>query len=50
MILRVWAMYGRSRLILGTLLMIYIPEIIYTTVITIIATIPVNPSGTYNLS
>lgn len=42
MILRVWAMYNRSRLILVLLLMIFVPYIVLTTIVTVIINIPKN--------
>ena len=47
MILRVWAMYNQSRLILAVLLMIYIPELVLNTVVAAIASTPENTEGMY---
>lgn len=46
MILRVWTMYNRSRLILGTLLMLFSTVIIATFLTVAIGSIPKNLSGT----
>jgi hypothetical protein len=45
MILRLWAMYNRSKLILGILLTFYIAEIVPSTIGCIVYTIPQNLSG-----
>lgn len=47
MILRVWAMYNRSKLIFAILLLVYIPEIVLTTIVTAIASAPKNRVGMY---
>lgn len=49
MILRVWAMYNRSRLILGILLTSYVGEIIPSIIGCIINSIPENFTSTYKL-
>ena len=49
MILRAWAMYGKSKLILGILLMLYIPQIIFAIILTLFAIVPNNLStGMYH--
>ena len=45
MILRVWAMYNRSRFILGTLLILFFVEIISTIFVAAINSNPENVSG-----
>ena len=45
MTLRVWAMYNRSRIILGTLLTFYVIEVIPLTIGSIIYSNPRNFSG-----
>lgn len=47
MILRVWALYNRSRLVLGILLMVYIPENVLTIIVAVIANTPENIIGMY---
>ena len=50
MILRVWAMYNRSRLILRALLMLFSVEIIFTVLAAAIYSVPRNISGTLVLA
>lgn len=45
MILRAWAMYGKSKLILGILLILYLPQIIFAIIVTIFTFIPNNLSA-----
>ena len=45
MILRVWAIFGRSRIILGILLMIYVPEVVFFTIACV--TVVVNITGVW---
>ena len=45
MILRVWALYNRSRLILGTLVTFYAMEVILVLVSSIILSIQINRLG-----
>jgi diacylglycerol kinase len=45
MILRVWVMYNRSRLILGILLMLFFVEIVSTVIAAVIGSYPQNVSG-----
>ena len=47
MILRVWALYGRSRIILGTLLMLYTIEVIAYLVYSVVVTVN-SSSGMWN--
>ena len=49
MILRLWTMYNRSRLILGILLTSYVAEVVPSTIGCIVYTIPQNSSGRYKL-
>ena len=45
MILRVWVMYNRSRLILGILLMLFSVEVISTIIAAVVGSDPKNLSG-----
>ena len=47
MILRVYAMYNRSRIILGALLLMYIPEVVMLIICSSINLNPNNGIGTY---
>ena len=46
MILRVWALYNQSRLILGTLLTLYAIEVIFTLVSCVVFSTSNRPVGT----